>query len=43
MWGISKLKIEVTGNGGGRVYTGLKKDTPVPLEAAKVRASFKPW
>jgi hypothetical protein len=38
--GVTKLKIEVTANGGGRAYTGLKMDTPIALAAADVRAHF---
>ena len=40
---ISKLKVEVMGDGGRCKYTGLKKDTQCPLEPAFVRAHFKEW
>ena len=39
----TKLKVDVTGNGGGRTYTGLKNDTPKSLSAAFVRAHYKSW
>ena len=41
--GIESLKVEITGNGGGRLYTGYKRDTQLPLDATFVRKHFKSW
>jgi len=41
--GITKLKVEIVGNGGKKKYTGLKNNTVVDLEPKFVNEHFKQW